>query len=116
MNLKHITKKVVSQNYKFNDTVEKALFKMFRRVTKDTILGLVSRILEIDEFVVVVDENDRPISIITNFDLLSFIADDSKAANTVIGGAVTKGVSNVSIATNGTNGVHANEHSNGQTH
>lgn len=83
---------------------------MFRRITKDTVLGLVSRILEIDEFVAVVDENDRLVSIITHFDLLSFVADDSKAANT-IDSVVNKIVTNGSVATNGNNGVHANGHS-----
>lgn len=111
--LKHLTKKVVSQNYKLADPIDKALFKQFRRVTKDDILGLVSRILETDEFVVVVDEADRPITTVTHLDWLNFIADDSKAAKTV-GSSVSKTVANGTVSANGTNGIHANGHSNGQ--
>lgn len=111
--LKHLTKKIVSQNYKLADPIDKALFKQFRRVAKDAVLGLVSRILETDEFVVIVDETDRPISTVTHLDWLNFIADDSKAAKTV-GPAVSKTVANGSVSANGTNGVHANGHSNGQ--
>lgn len=110
--LKHLTKKIVSQNYQLNDPIEKALFKQFRRVTQDAVLGLVSRILETDEFVVVVDEADRPISIVTHFDWLNFVAHDSKAASTV-GTTVSKAVSNGIVSTNG---VQANGHSNGQAH
>lgn len=111
LNLKHVTKKLVSQNYHLGDSIEKALFKQFRRVSRDTVLGLVARILETDEFVVVVDDADRPLSTITHFDLLNFVANGSNDANTVKS-AVTKAVTNGSVAaTNGTNGVHANGHS-----
>lgn len=110
VNLKHVTKKLVSQNYHLGDSIEKALFKQFRRVQRDTALGLVSRILETDEFVVVVDDADHPLSIITHFDLLSFVANDSSAASTVKSTA-TKAVTNGSVAVaKGTNGVHANGH------
>lgn len=105
----------MSQNYHLGDPIDKALFKQFRRVTKDSVLGLVSRILETDEFVVVVDEADRPVSIVTHLDWLNFISNDSQAANTV-GSAVSKTVSNGRVSANGTNGVHANGHSNGQAH
>lgn len=81
LNLKVLTKKVVSQNYRLTDSIEKAAFKLFQRVKKDTTLGLVSRILEIDEFVAVVDESNHPIGVITHTQLLNFIANDSEAAN-----------------------------------
>lgn len=110
--LKHLTKKVVSQNFKLTDPIDKALFKQFRRVTRDTVLGLVSRILEIDEFVAVVDDADRPVGIVTHLDWLTFVADDSKAANT-FGPAVSKTTSNGSVTGNG---VQANGHSNDQAH
>lgn len=74
LNLKHLTKKIVSQNYQLNDSIEKIIFKKFYRVTKDTNLGLVSRILEIEEFVAVVDEVSHPIGIISYMQLLNFIA------------------------------------------
>ncbi|XP_055298225.1 cystathionine beta-synthase [Sitodiplosis mosellana] len=113
--LKHLTKKVVSQNYQLANPIDKALFKQFRRVAKDTVLGLVSRILETDEFAAVVDEADRPIGVVTHLDWLNFITDDSKLANTV-GAPVAKTVFDGSISAIGTNGVQANGHSNGLTH
>lgn len=74
LSLKHLTNKVVSQNYQLNIAIGKAAFTKFRRVKKDTILGLVSRILEIDEFVAIMDEADRCIGIISHLDLLHFVA------------------------------------------
>lgn len=75
LNLKYLTKKIVSQNHRLNElSIEKVIFRKFYRVTKGTILGLVSRILEIEEFVAVIDEMDRPIGIITHIQLLNFIA------------------------------------------
>lgn len=74
LNLKDLTKKIVSQNYQLNDPIEKIIFKKFYRVTKQTHLGLVSRILEIEEFVAVINEVDQPIGIITHIQLLNFIA------------------------------------------
>lgn len=71
--LKHLTKKIVSQNYRLNEFIEKVIFRKFYRVTQGTHLSLVSRILEIEEFVVVVNEMDRPIGIITHIQLLNFI-------------------------------------------
>lgn len=110
-----MTKKVVSQNYQLAEPIDKALFKQFRRVSKDAVLGLVSRILETDEFLVVVDEADRPISTVTHLDWLNFISDDTKAANTV-GAPVAKTVSNGSVANGAANGVQSNGHLNGHAH
>lgn len=103
LNLKHLTKKVVSQNYKLSDPITKAIFKQFRRVKRDTVLGLVSRILETDEFVAVEDDSDRPIGVITHLELLNFVATDSTGKE-----AVVKTVSNGTLTANGT-------HSNGST-
>lgn len=128
LNLKHLTKKVVSQNFRLADPIKKAVFKQFQRVTKDTVLGLVSRILETDEFVAVVDETDRPIGVLTHLQLLDFIANESKVANGVANGVSktisngvhangthTNGVHSNGVQTNGnhSNGLHANGHSNG---
>lgn len=74
MNLKYLTKKIVSQNYQLNDSIEKIISNKFYRVTKETNLGLVSRILEIEEFIAVIDETDHPIGVITHIQLLNFIA------------------------------------------
>lgn len=118
MNLKTLTKKVVSQNYQLADPVNKAIFKQFRRVTKDTDLGLVSRILETDEFVAVVDEADQPVGVLTHLQLLNFIANEPKTTNGVANGT-TKTVSNGAhangVQANGkdSNSLHTNGHANG---
>lgn len=72
--LQHLTKKVVSQNFQLTDTVEKAMFKQFHKVTNDTSLGFVSRILETDEFAAVVDDKYHCIGVVNHLDLLNFIA------------------------------------------
>lgn len=84
--LKHLTKKIVSQNYPLSDSIEKAIFKQFQRVKNDTVLGLVARILEVDEFVAVVDDANRCVGSITHSDLLQFIAKGT-SANGVSNGA-----------------------------
>lgn len=72
--LKHLTTKVVSQNLQLDQPIEKALFKQFHKVTSDTVLGFVARILETDEFVAVVDSQYHCTAIITHLDLLHFIS------------------------------------------
>lgn len=105
----------MTQNYQLGSSIEKALFKQFRRVTLETVLGLVSRILETDEFVVVVDEVDHPISIITHLDLLEFVANDSHAVNAALkmNGSISNGTTNGDHATNAHANGYANGHSNG---
>ena len=86
LSLKHLTKKVVSQNYSLADPINKAIFKQFQRVTEQTILGLVSRILEIDEFVAVVNATGQPIGVITHMQLLDFISNGTKSVKNVTNG------------------------------
>lgn len=86
--LKHLTKKIVSQNHQFNGSIEKAVFKQFQRVRSDAILGLVARILETDEFVAVVDDVNRCIGVISHLDLLNFAASDKKHAASLNGSAI----------------------------
>lgn len=62
----------MSQNYQLNSGIEKAVYKQFQRVSTGTILGLVGRILETDDFVAVVDGSDHCIGVITHVDLLYF--------------------------------------------
>lgn len=71
-------KKVVDRNYRLSDEIvfDQKMFKKFRRITKDTILGLVSRILEIDELVAVVDDSDCVIGTINHLQLLNFISNN----------------------------------------
>lgn len=77
LTLAHLTKKVVSMNLQLSSPVETAIFKQFRKVKSDTILGLVSRILEIDEFAIVGETNEM----ITRMDLLSFMSKGKAASN-----------------------------------
>lgn len=77
--LKHLTKKLVSQNYRLTDSIEKALFKQYRKEKSATLLGLVSRILETDEFVAVIDDNDHCTSVVTHLDLLTFVSKGPKS-------------------------------------
>ncbi|XP_055326643.1 cystathionine beta-synthase-like [Sitodiplosis mosellana] len=74
VDLKYLMKKVVSQNYQLEDTVEKAIFQKFYRVKQDSILGLVSRLLETEGFVAVVDGADRVTGVIDQLQLLNFIS------------------------------------------
>lgn len=79
MALKHLTRKLVSQNYRMSDAIEKALFKQFRRESNDTSLGMISRILELDEFVAIVDDEDHCTGVVRHLDLLSFTAQGQKS-------------------------------------
>lgn len=74
IDLKYLLKKVVSQNYQLEDTVEHAIFQKFYRVKEDSILGLVSKLLETEGFVAVVDGSDHVIGVINHLQLLNFIS------------------------------------------
>lgn len=74
IDLKYLLKKVVSQNYQLEDTVEHAVFQKFYRVKEDSILGLVSKLLESEGFVAVVDGSDHVIGVINHLKLLNFIS------------------------------------------
>lgn len=50
---------LVSTKVKPNDPISKAIAKQFRKVTPETNLGLVSRILEKDSFVLVVQDQEQ---------------------------------------------------------
>lgn len=77
LNLKDLTKKIVSQNCKFNQSIDKVIFKQFHSVKEETTLGFVARILETDEFVAVLDGANHCIGVITHLDLLHFIASNN---------------------------------------
>lgn len=82
LSLEYLTKKVVSQNYQLDSPIGNAVFKKIYRLTENDVLGLVSRILEIEEFVAIVDENNRPVGVVTHIDLLSFAAKGCIVDNT----------------------------------
>lgn len=72
--LANFTTKIVSLNLQLSLPVEKALFKQFRKIAQSTHLGLVSRILEKDTFLVIEGSNQ----IVTRMDLLAFISNEAK--------------------------------------
>lgn len=76
---------MVSQNYQISDSIEKAVFKQFRREKNETSLGLISRILETDDFVAIVDDNDKCIGVITPLDLLTFVSNGSNSLKNGLG-------------------------------
>lgn len=78
LNLKDLTKKVVSQNVKLHQSIKKVIFKQFRKVTETSSLGFVARVLETDEFVAIVGNGNYCTGVITHSDLLNFIAENSK--------------------------------------
>lgn len=67
------TTKIVTGNVKLDEPVTRVLFKLFRQVAKSTSLGLASRILEKDAFLVVV-EGDKAETIVTQNDFLNYVA------------------------------------------
>lgn len=70
-----LTTKIVTGNMSLEEPVSKALFKLFRKVQKNgTCLGLVSRILEKDAFLVVVNEDETPVTVVTQDDFVNFVA------------------------------------------
>lgn len=69
--LADLTTKMVSQNLQLDATVNTIAFKQFTKVQKTTHLGLVSRILEKDEFLTIEDDVDK---IVSRIDLLDFIS------------------------------------------
>lgn len=100
LTLAHLTKKVVSMNLQLSSPVETAIFKQFRKVNSDTLLGLVSRILEVDAFAIVGETNE----VITRMDLLGFLAKGKTATNGSNGttnGATNGSSGTINGATNG---------------
>lgn len=69
-----LTTKIVTGDMKLEESVSRALFKLFRCVEKNTSLGLASRILEKDNFLLVVDEDQKPEMIVTQNDFLAYVA------------------------------------------
>lgn len=72
--MKYLTKKIVSHNFPLTKQIEGCVLEQFRRVSIFSNLGLVSRMLEIEDYVVVEDDAKRVVGIITHSHLLDFIA------------------------------------------
>lgn len=73
--LDHLMSSLISGKVKHTDLADKALIKEYRKVSKATSLGRLSRMLQKDLYAVVLDEhnNGALIGIITQIDLLNFI-------------------------------------------
>lgn len=105
--LRHLTRKFVSQNYQLSSPIAKVVYKQIRKVTNETVLGLVSRILEMDEFVAVVNNANKCIGVISHLDLLNFAAQGSNSVlNDSLSTAsklenISNGTKKVSIHSNG---------------
>lgn len=68
------TTKIVTGNIKLSEPVTRVLYKLFRKVDKQTSLGLASRILEKDNFLVVVKEDGSAETVVTQADFLAYVA------------------------------------------
>ncbi|KAF2881622.1 hypothetical protein ILUMI_24565 [Ignelater luminosus] len=81
---------LVSSKVKPNDPISKAISKQFRKVTPETNLGLVSRILEKDSFVLVIQDQkqvsggsstnneEKIVGIVSIIDLLHYITNNNE--------------------------------------
>lgn len=77
LSLKDLTKKIVSQNYQLDESIDKVILKEFQKVSETSSLGFIARILETEEFVAVVDDSNHCTSVITHLNLLLFIGQKS---------------------------------------
>lgn len=80
----NIMSSLVRSQVKSNDPISDALVKQFRKVSPETTLGLISRILEKDSFVLVTKQDlqkEQVIGLITNIDLLNYITENENKLN-----------------------------------
>lgn len=70
--------KMLAFNLKPTDLIEKFVYKPFRRVTSNAGIGKVSRILEKQPYVVVVDEDigEHVVSVVRKIDVLNYITNN----------------------------------------
>lgn len=57
-----------------NDKIDQVLNRSFQKVSPEASIGLVSRILEMDNYVAVVDEHERMVGVVTQEDIYDFVA------------------------------------------
>jgi len=78
----NITSLLVSGRIKLDDTVDKALYKQFKKVTPSTKLSLLSQLFDNNQtaFVVVVDPNnlEKIVGVVSGIDLLGYISTGPK--------------------------------------
>ncbi|XP_023029512.2 cystathionine beta-synthase [Leptinotarsa decemlineata] len=78
--MQNIVNKVISGNLQANDSVDRCIDRLYPKVLKSANLGLVSRVLEKEPYVMILDVEgtgpskiNRPVGIVTAIDLLDFI-------------------------------------------
>jgi len=77
LTLENIMPQLVSLNMKDDDIIRSAVYKKYIKVKPDTILGKIGRILEVETFVLIVDEDQAtPVvtGVVTRMDFLKFIS------------------------------------------
>lgn len=77
----YLSRKVFSQNYQPKDTIQNVINRTIQHVSKNTLLGLISKILEIDEFAIFIDESIHPVGVISPEQLIDFIATGDESKN-----------------------------------
>lgn len=77
-----LTNSLISGKVKPTDTIEKILVKNFRKLTSSATVGRLSRILEKESYVVIIDEKQtvKLVGIATQIDVLNYIIKPSSTA------------------------------------
>jgi len=70
---------LISGTVNRNDCAEKTMIKQFTKITASTTLGKVSRILEKEPYVVVVNDDDTLIGLLSRIDIFNFITKDDNS-------------------------------------
>lgn len=73
-----------------NDSIKQVLTKRFTNVSYNTSLGTISRVLELEPYTLIVDNehNNKLLGIVTQLDLLEFITNDEEKAKNHANGSV----------------------------
>ena len=81
ISLNEILSSLISGKAKKSDPAEKIISKQFRKVVLSTSLGRLSRILEKENYAVVLDEHKDGafVGILTQIDLLAYISNSEKS-------------------------------------
>lgn len=78
-----MTSLLVSGRVKCEDSVDKALYKQFKKVTPGTKLSLVSQLFNTHHYLVVVDPQnlEKIVGVVSGIDLLGYISAGPKTSN-----------------------------------
>lgn len=80
----------ISGELKSNDPIKQMLTKRFTNVSYNTSLGTISRVLELEPYTLVVDDehNNKLLGMVTQLNLLEFITNDEEKAKCLANGSV----------------------------